>query len=180
MRRSLFVLTAILMAASFGSALDAQKTTPLAAGGGGSPHVRTDWTIHGANISIAYGRPFVKGRALKEVAPYGAEWRTGSDQATTLKTDKPLTFGTLKVPAGTYTIYTVPGEKEWQLVISKKTGQWGIPYPAGQDLGRTPMKAETLSKPADQLTIAIDSTAAGGTLRVEWGASAASIPFTVG
>jgi len=179
MRRSLLVLTALAVAA-FGTALAAQKTTPLTAGGGGSPHVRTEWTIHGANISIEYGRPFVKGRALKEVAPYGVEWRTGSDQATTLKTDKPLTFGALKVPAGTYTLYTVPGEKTWQIVVSKKTGQWGIPYPAGQDLGRAPMTAETLPAPVDQLTIAIDATASGGTLRVEWGTSAASIPFTVG
>ena len=180
MKRSLLILTAALMAAVFGTALDAQKTTPLATGGGGSPHVRTDWNIHGANISIEYGRPFVKGRALKEVAPYGAEWRTGSDQATTLKTDKPLKFGTLNVPAGTYTVYTVPGEKEWQLVISKKTGQWGIPYPAGQDLGRAPMTAETLTTPATQLTIAIDSSATGGTLRVQWGTTGASVPFTVG
>jgi hypothetical protein len=179
MRRSLPVLTALAVAA-FGTALAAQKTTPLAAGGGGSPHVRTEWTIHGANISIEYGRPFVKGRALKEVAPYGAEWRTGSDQATTLKTDKPLTFGALKVPAGTYTLYTVPGEKTWQLIVSKKTGQWGIPYPAGQDLGRAPMTAETLASPVDQLTIAIDPAAAGGTLRVEWGKTGASVPFTVG
>jgi hypothetical protein len=179
MRRSLPVLTALAVAA-FGTALAAQKTTPLAAGGGGSPHVRTEWTIHGANISIEYGRPFVKGRALKEVAPYGAEWRTGSDQATTLKTDKPLTFGALKVPAGTYTLYTVPGEKTWQLIVSKKTGQWGIPYPAGQDLGRAPMTAETLASPVDQLTIAIDPAAAGGTLRVEWDKTGASVPFTVG
>ncbi len=180
MRRSLFILTAALMAAAFGTALAAQKTTPLATGGGGSPHVRTEWTIHGANISIEYGRPFVKGRALKEVAPYGAEWRTGSDQATTITTDKPLKFGALAVPAGTYTIYTVPGEKEWQLVVSKKTGQWGIPYPAGQDLGRAPMKAETLTTPAAQLTIAIDSSATGGTLHVQWGTTGASVPFTVG
>jgi hypothetical protein len=180
MRRSIFMCAAVLMTAAFGAALDAQKTTPLASGGGGSPHVRTEWTIHGANISIEYGRPFVKGRALKDVAPYGAEWRTGSDQATTLKTDKALTFGSLHVPAGTYTLYTVPGEKQWQLVISKKTGQWGIPYPAGQDLGRTPMTAETLATPATQLTIAIDSTATGGTLKVEWGTSGASVPFTVG
>ena len=179
MRRSLFALTALAVAA-FGTALGAQKTTALASGGGGSPHVRTEWTIHGANISIEYGRPFVKGRALKEVAPYGAEWRTGSDQATTLKTDKPLKFGALTVPAGTYTIYTVPGETAWQLVISRKTGQWGIPYPAGQDLGRAPMKAETLPAPVDQLTISADSTAAGATLRIAWGASAASISFTVG
>ena len=180
MRRSMFVFAAVLMAAAFGAGPDAQKTTPLANGGGGSPHVRTEWTIHGANISIEYGRPFVKGRALKEVAPNGAEWRTGADQATTLKTDKALKFGSLNVPAGTYTIYTVPGEKEWQLVISKKTGQWGIPYPAGQDLGRAPMTVETLATPTTQLTIAIDSTATGGTLKVEWGPTGASIPFTVG
>jgi hypothetical protein len=180
MRRSIFVLAAAVIAAAFGTHLDAQKTTPLAKGGGGSPHERTEWTIKGANISIEYGRPFVKGRALKEVAPYGSEWRTGSDQATTLKTDKALTFGSLHVPAGTYTIYTVPGDKEWQLVISKKTGQWGIPYPAGQDLGRTPMTAETLSTPTTQLTIAIEPTANGGTLRVQWGTTGASVAFTVG
>ena len=179
MRRLLLVLTAVI-AAAFGTTLAAQKTTPLATGGGGSPHVRTEWTIHGAKISIEYGRPFVKGRALKEIAPDGAEWRTGSDQATTLTTDKALKFGALNVPAGTYTLYTVPGEKTWQLVISKKTGQWGIPYPAGQDLGRAPMTAETLKTPVEQLTIAIDPTEAGGMLRVEWGTSAASIPFTVG
>jgi len=180
MKRSMFVLAAAVTAAMFGTTLDAQKTTPLKTGGGGSPHVRTEWTIHGANISIEYGRPLVKGRALKEVAPYGTEWRTGADEATTLKTDKPLKFGALSVPAGTYTVYTVPGEKEWQLVISKKTGQWGIPYPAGQDLGRTPMAAETLTTPATQLTIAIDSTATGGTLKVQWGTTGASVPFTVG
>ena len=180
MRSARFVLAAAMMAAAFGSSLGAQKTTPLATGGGGSPHVRSEWTVQGATLSIEYGRPFVKGRALKDVAPYGAEWRTGSDQATTLKTDRPLKFGALAVPAGTYTVYTVPGEKEWQLVISKKTGQWGIPYPAGQDLGRAPMKAETLAAPAEQLTISIDTTPTGGTLRVGWGTTGASIPFTVG
>ncbi|HEX3703349.1 MAG TPA: DUF2911 domain-containing protein [Vicinamibacterales bacterium] len=180
MRRSTFVLAAALTAAMFGTTLGAQKTTPLATGGGGSPHVRSDWTIHGASLSIEYGRPFVKGRPLKEVAPYGTEWRTGSDQATTLTTDKPLKFGSLAVPAGTYTVYTVPGEQEWQLVISKKTGQWGIPYPAGQDLGRAPMKAGTLTAPVEQLTIGVDTTPSGGTLRVQWGTTGASIPFTVG
>jgi hypothetical protein len=176
----MFVLAAAVTAVMFGTTLGAQKTTPLATGGGGSPHVRSEWTIHGANLSIEYGRPFVKGRPLKEIAAYGSEWRTGSDQATTLKTDKPLKFGALAVPAGTYTVYTVPGEKEWQLVISKKTGQWGIPYPAGQDLGRAPMKAETLTTPVEQLTIGVDTTPSGGTLRVQWGTTGASIPFTVG
>ena len=176
---SRYVLT-VAVAALAGAVLGAQKTTEVHPGKAGSPHVRTAWTIDGAAISIEYGRPFVKGRPVEQVAPFGREWRTGADQATTLITDKPLKFGTLSVPAGTYTLYTVPGEKEWQLVVSKRTGQWGVPYPAGQDLGRAPMTVGKAKTPVEQLTISVDDTRAGGTLRVEWGDTSASIPFTVG
>lgn len=163
------------------SILLAQKTTQTSKGQAGSPHVKSEWTVDGANITVTYGKPFLKGRAVgKEVAPFGEEWRTGADEATTLTTDKPLKFGSLTVPAGTYTLYTMPGEKQWQLIVSKKTGQWGIPYPAGQDLGRAPMTVGKAKAPAEQLTIALDDTAAGGTLRVEWGTTSASVPFTVG
>lgn len=180
MRRTVF---AILLAGSclaLATTLDAQKTTQTKMGGGGSPHVRSEWTIDGANISIEYGRPMLKGRAEKDLMPPGQEWRTGADEATTLKTDKPLKFGTLAVPAGSYTLYTVPGASQWQLVVSKKTGQWGIPYPKGSDVGRAPMTVGKTAAPVENLTIAIDDTAAGGTLKIEWGATAASIPFTVG
>jgi hypothetical protein len=161
--------------------LAAQKTTEVHPGKGGSPHVKTEWTVDRANISITYGRPSLKGRTVgKDVAPFGKEWRTGADEATTLVTDRPLTFGDTKVPAGTYTLYTLPGEKEWQLIISTKTGQWGIPYPAGADLGRIPMTVAKTSGPVEQLTLSIQDTPAGGTLRVEWGTTSASVPFTVG
>jgi hypothetical protein len=164
------------------TSLTAQKTTPTGPPTAASPHVRSEWTIDGANLSIEYGRPFLKGRTVgKEVAPNGEEWRTGADQATTLKTDKPLKFGTLAVPAGTYTVYTLPADNGWQLIISRKTGQWGIPYPgAAQDLGRTPMAVGKTKAPVEQLTISVDDTPAGGTLRVEWGTTSASAPFTVG
>jgi hypothetical protein len=180
MRRSIYALVITALAAC-SATLHAQKTTPLGPGSAGSPHVRTEFTIGGAHIAIDYGRPYLKGRTVgEEVAPFGSEWRTGADQATTMKTDMPLTIGTLAVPAGTYTIYTLPGEKEWQLIVSKKTGQWGIPYPAGQDLGRTPMKVGRAGAPAEQLTISIDSAPKGGILRVEWGTTSASVPITVG
>ena len=182
MKRSVLAVAMAATALTFGASLHAQKTTPVHPGKAGSPHVRTEYTIDGANVSVEYGRPSVKGRAIgKDVDPFeGKEWRTGADEATTLKTDKALKFGSLTVPAGTYTLYTIPTGGTWHLVISKKTGQWGIPYPQGEDLGRAPM---TIGKPpaaAEQLTISVQDTQAGGTLHIDWGGTRASIPFTIG
>jgi hypothetical protein len=161
-------------------AFAAQKTTPVHPGKGGSPHVKSEWTIDGANISIEYGRPSLKGRPLASVTKDpGPAWRTGADEATTLTTDKPLKFGTLSVPAGKYTLWTVAGDS-WQLVVNKQTGQWGTQYSQKQDLGRVPMTTGKTSAPVEQLTISIDDTATGGTLRIEWGGVSATAPFTVG
>jgi Protein of unknown function (DUF2911) len=182
MRRHAFVLSAVIAVAALTVTLSAQKTTEVHPGKAGSPHVRTEMTVDGANISIEYGRPALKGRTPgKDIDPYeGKEWRTGADEQTTLVTDRPLKFGTLAVPAGTYGIHTIPVKGTWQLIISKREKGWGIPYPAGQDLGRVPM---TMGKPAkmdERLTISIEDTAAGGTLHIDWGNTRASAPFTVG
>jgi hypothetical protein len=162
------------------SVLFAQKTTQLKVGGGGSPHVRTDWSIDGAAISIVYGRPYLKGRDLKTMTPAGQVWRIGADEATTLKTDKPLKFGAQSVPAGTYTLFAVPGAKEWHLAINRQTGQWGTAYDQSQDLGRVPMTVSALETPAEQVTFVIDDTPAGATLHIDWGTVRASTNFTVG
>jgi hypothetical protein len=177
-----FTIAAAMIAVALGVAPSAQKTTPLKTGGGGSPHVRSEWTIDGANISIEYGRPSLKGRMPgKDIDPYeGKEWRTGADEQTTLKTDKALKIGTLTVPAGSYGLHTIPVNGKWQLIVSKRASGWGIPYPKDQDLGRVPMTMSTASPAAEQLTISIDDTSAGGTLRIEWGTTKATVPFTVG
>ena len=179
MRRLVLVISAAMLGA-FNLAPSAQKTTLVHPGDGGSPHVLTEWTIDGAHISIEYGRPYLKGRSEAEMMPPGQVWRTGADEQTTLKTDKPLKFGTLAVPAGTYGLHTVPGPNGWQLIVSKRASGSGIPYPAGQDLGRTPMTVGKTGAPVEQLTISIDDTPAGGTLRIEWGTTSARAPFTVG
>ncbi|HEY0876202.1 MAG TPA: DUF2911 domain-containing protein [Vicinamibacterales bacterium] len=177
--RRVIGMTAMAMMVAAGMTLEAQKTTQVHPGKGGSPHVKSEWTIDGANISITYGRPSLKGRDEATLMPPGKEWRTGADEATTLTTDKSLMFGSLMVAPGTYTLYTVPGPGEWQLVISKKTGQWGIPYPAGEDLGRAPMKVSKNATPVEQLTITIDDTPGGGNLNIAWGTVKATIPFMV-
>ena len=178
MRRAIGT-TAMAMMVAAGISLSAQKTTQVHPGKGGSPHVKSEWTVDGANISITYGRPSMKGRSEAQLMPPAKEWRTGADEATTLTTDKMLMIGSLMIPAGTYTLYTVPGDKEWQLVVSKKTGQWGIPYPAGEDFGRTPMTVSKNAKPVEQLTITIDDTPAGGNLNVAWGTVKATAAFMV-
>jgi hypothetical protein len=177
-----FTMAATVLVAALGVTIGAQKTTPMKTGGGGSEHARTEWTIDGANLSIEYGRPALKGRTPgKDIDPFeGKEWRTGADEQTTLKTDKPLKIGTLSVPAGSYGLHTIPVKGEWQLIVSKRASGWGIPYPAGQDLGRVPMTMGKTATPVEKLTISVDDTPAGGALRIEWGGTKATVPFTVG
>ncbi len=178
--RKAFVAAALVAAGTLAAGA-AQKTTEVHPGKGGSPHVKSEWVIDGANIAIEYGRPSLKGRTEVEVMPPGKPWRTGADEATTITTDKALKFGTLSLEPGTYTINTQPGG-EWQLVFGKlgKPGQWGIPYNKSLEIGRTPMKLGKAPAPVEQLTISIDDTATGGTLRIEWGGVSATAPFTVG
>ncbi len=174
-----FVLAAVV---AFGATVGAQKTTPVHPGKKGSPHVKTEWVVDGANIAIEYGQPALKGRPEAEMMPAGEPWRTGADEATIITTDKPLTFGSIKLTPGTYTINTEPGDTGWQLIFGKlgKPGQWGIPYNKSLEIGRTPMTLNKTKAPVEQLQIHIDDTPKGAVLRIEWGTKSASAPFTVG
>ena len=181
MQRRITTFATLALACAIGMPALAQKVTQLGKGGGGSPHVRSQWTAAGAAITLEYGRPYLKGRPESQMMPAGQPWRTGADEASTIKSDKALTFGTVKLAANTpYTINTIPGDKEWTLVIGKlsKPGQWGIPYQPELELGRVPMKVTTAAKPAEQVTISIDAT--GPALRVEWGTVSAEAPFKIG
>ena len=180
-RRHIVPVFAAIVAMASGTTLGAQKTTQIHPGKGGSPHVRSEWTIDGAHILIEYGRPFLKGRPESQMMPAEKPWRTGADEATVLTTDKPLKFGTLSLPAGSYTLNTQPGAQEWQLLVGKlgKPGQWGIPYNAALEIGRTPMRVGKAAAAVEQLTISLDDAATGGVLRVEWGTTSATVPFTV-
>ena len=175
-----FLSTAILCAAVAASA-QAQKTTDLGTGRGGSQHVKTEWTIGGANIAVSYGRPALKGRDEAMLMPAGKPWRTGADAATVLTTNKTLTFGKVVLQPGSYTINTQPGASSWELIFGKleKQGQWGVPYQANLEVGRTPMTLRKLTKPVEQVTINIDRAGAGQALRIEWGTRSASAPFTI-
>ena len=145
-----------------------------------SPRDSTRATIAGAEIVIDYGRPSKRNRLIfGGLVPFDQVWRTGANQATHLRTSKALMLGSLMVPAGTYTIYTLPGRAAWQLIINKQTGQWGTDYDPSQDLGRVDLKVESLATVVEQFVIELAPGGRGGVLRLAWDRTAASVPFQV-
>lgn len=182
MRKIVSTLALAVAATLLSTSANAQTTTETGTGGGGSPHVKTAWSIAGANISIEYGRPSLKGRPEVTMMPAGAPWRTGADEATVITTDKAITIGTVKLAAGSYTLNTEPGAKEWQLLIGKLGApkQWGIPYKKEFEIGRTPMKLARTSAPVEMVTYSVHKNDTGGTLRIEWGSVRVSAPIVVG
>jgi Protein of unknown function (DUF2911) len=142
----------------------ASKTMP-------SPPATAAVNLGGKAITINYNSPRLKGRTIgADIVPYGEVWRTGANPATTLMTSTNLKIGTLDVPAGTYTLFTLPSKGQWLFIVSKKTGEWGIPYPEGNDLGRTPMTGKTLPASQENMSISFENTKGASTeLHVKWG-----------
>lgn len=134
----------------------------------------------GKTVNVDYGRPYMRNRKIMGgLVPYGKVWRTGANEATSFQTDSALTIGSTNVPAGKYTLYTLPGEGDWQLIVNKQTGQWGTEYNQGQDLARIPMKVEKLSSPVDQFTISFDKRGPNaGVMKLEWENTSATIDLT--
>lgn len=151
--------------------------TPVHDGQAGSPHVRVDWEVDGANISLTYGRPYLRDRVVGEtVEPLeGSVWRLGADEATTFVTDGDLMVGGAHVPAGEYTLWTLTTGDATELIINAETGQWGTAYDPSRDLDRTAMTVGTLDTPAEQLTLFLENRE----LRFEWGSMVASVPIFV-
>src|SRR6202047_2047766 len=104
----------------------------------------------GATVTVDYSSPRAKGRKIfGGLVPYGEVWRLGANEATTFVVSTSVTVGSTKVPAGSYTLFAVPNADKWSLVISKKTGEWGVPYPrADSDFARVDMKPSKLPSAA--------------------------------
>jgi hypothetical protein len=153
-----------------------------------SPPGTAEVRLGGKKITIEYSRPKVqdpqtgkKRKMIGEHDPYGKEWRTGANEATSFVTQANLDIGGTAVPAGSYTLYTLPEPNKWTLIVSKATGQWGIPYPGKeQDLARIPMKSAKSAKSLDQFTISLNKKSEkSADLVLAWEDWTASVPITV-
>ncbi len=134
----------------------------------------------GKTITVDYSSPRMKGRKIfGDLVPYGEVWRTGANDATTFVTTANLTAEGKDIPAGNYTIFTVPTQDKWTLIVNKHTGEWGIPYKyESEELARVPMSVSKTSSPVENFTIAFDQSGGGCTLQLSWENTQASAKFT--
>ncbi len=141
-----------------------------------SPHEVVTAAVGEEKVEITYGRPYAKGREIMGgLVPFGAVWRTGADEATTLNTPIDLMIGDLEVPAGEYSLFTLPSADDWQLIVNKTAKQWGgFEYDAKMDLGRTSMTVRKLAANVEQFTIAVTD----GKIVMSWEQTEASVPIS--
>jgi hypothetical protein len=134
----------------------------------------------GKTIHIDYASPRMRGRKIfGGLVAYGEVWRAGANEATTFVIDAGMNVGGKTVPAGSYTLFTLPKQDGWTLIVSKDTGEWGIPYPGEQDdVTRAPMKVSKLDAPLENFTISLDRAGDGCTLRMDWETTRASVEIT--
>lgn len=130
---------------------------------------------------MTYGRPSMRGRKIFwALVPYDKVWMPGADEATIFQTSAPLQFGEFRLPRGSYSLYTLPSENSWTLIINKMTGQFHTSYPANQNLVSLPMTAEHLPADVEQLTIsAAPLPHGGGAIQLEWETTRFSVAFVV-
>ncbi len=131
----------------------------------------------GKSIHVDYSSPRMRGRKIfGELVPYGEVWRAGANEATTFEIDTDVIAGGKNVPKGNYTLFALPKPDSWTLIISKETGEWGIPYPgAERDFARVPMQVSKLTSPVENFTIAIDREGNACTMHLDWETTRASV-----
>ena len=135
-----------------------------------SPPATATVTLNGKEVTIRYGAPSMRGRKIfGELVPFDKVWRTGANEATSLVTQTDLKIGGTTVPAGSYTLYTLPNHTRWLLIVNKQTGQWGTVYDESKDLARIAMESATLSEPQEKMSITFENTRGNVTeLHIRW------------
>lgn len=145
-----------------------------------SPRDSAVLALSGTRGVIVYSRPARRGRTIfGGVVPWGEVWRTGANAATSLRTDRELLMGDTRVPAGAYTLWTVPSRDGWLLVVNGQTGQWGTMYDAGHDIARIPMRVERLTSRVERFTISFAPGKDDTRLTMEWDNVRAFVPVRV-
>ena len=144
-----------------------------------SPRDTVNAVVGGARIMVTYGRPSLRARPLDVLVPPGQVWRAGSNDATTITTDRALSFQGYTLPPGTYSMFVLADPGRWTLILNRQTGMSGLDRNPAQDLGRVAMTTRTNAPATERFTIEVLTRGAGGAIAFRWGTVEALAPFTL-
>lgn len=132
------------------------------------------------SVKVLYGRPQLKGRSMARLAPNGKVWRTGANETTEITFYKNVQFGGKRVPAGTYTLFTIPGEKEWTIILNKNLNTWGaFSYDQAKDVARTTATVSSDRESAEAFAITFKRVDSGAHMVLAWGNVRVEVPITM-
>ena len=170
------------MAVSAAAVAIASAPGPRAQAVRASPHESVSATVDSSEMTIVYGRPYTRGRTIfGGLVSYGNVWCPGADEATVLTTTRALRVGDVALAPGEYSLWILPTENAWTLIISSYARVFHTQYRSSGDLGRIEMTKRTLPALVEQLTFSIEKNASGpgGRIAMAWATTEASVPFTV-
>jgi Protein of unknown function (DUF2911) len=173
-KRAAFLTLFIMICALFATAQQDKSKRP-------SPPAQAECKFpDGKTVHVDYSSPRMRNRKIYGgLVPYGQVWRVGANEATTFVTDADTMVGDKDVPAGSYTIFAIPNPDKWTLIISKKTGEWGIPYPGeGDDFTRTEMSVSKTPSTVEDFTISFDQSGDKCTMQLDWENTRSTVDIT--
>lgn len=174
--KKIFFVALFAFALLFSTGADAQKFGGLDKSPADIAAFPTSYRVSEKAARVIYSRPQLKGRSLSELAPEGKVWRTGANEAAEITFYKAATIGGEAVVAGTYSLFTIPGETEWTIILNKNLNQWGAySYDAAADVVRVKGKASSGSESLEAFSITFDDD---GNMHMGWGTARVEVPVS--
>ena len=178
--KKLVTLTIFIFALVFTTTTSAQKFSGLDKSPMDMAAYPTDYKVSEKAVRISYGRPQLKGRSLSELAPVGQVWRTGANEAAEITFYNDVNFGGKDITAGTYSLFTIPGEAEWTVILNKNLNQWGSYfYEEGADVARVTVPSASDSTSLEEFSIAFKEVDNGVHMVMGWDKTRVAVPITM-
>jgi hypothetical protein len=178
--KNVFTLAIFTLALVFSTSLSAQKFSGLDKSPADIASYPSSYRVSDKAVRVIYSRPQLKGRSLSELAPAGKVWRTGANEAVEITFYKDVTFGDAAVKAGTYSLFTIPGESQWTVILNKNLNQWGAySYDKGADVARAMAGVSADEESLEAFSIAFKEVENGVHLVMGWGTTRVAVPISM-
>ena len=175
--KNVFLLAFLTLTLAFTTEATAQKFSGLDKSPADIASYPASYRESDKAVRVIYSRPQLKGRSLSELAPAGKVWRTGANECAEITFYKDATVGGQAIKAGTYSLFTIPGEDEWTVILNGNLNQWGAySYDSAADVARVSAKAGTDGEELEAFSIAFDDD---GTMVMGWGTTRVSLPISL-